>query len=323
LLNDVADVKRIINQAEAIRYLANKAGCEEAVQNEAAKSVIRTKHRLGELLEEMPKDEGGRPKTGNTLLPVFAPPTLAELGVGKMESSRAQVLSSVPSARLEAIMADIAEEGEVTQAAVIRAIEENRSGMKQKESKVADIYVPQGYDGCQTPWYAIDPLVPYLKGKTIWEPALDEGLLAEAFYDYSLGPVVVSDIRSNQNFFEYEPAEDWDVLCTNPPFSIKYQWLERCYALGKPFALLVPVETIGAKSAQVLMQEFGFEIMLLDQRVDFKMPNKAWEGTAQFGTMWLCWNLLPCPVMFGSIEAAKREFKAGTTSPLPAPGRAA
>lgn len=317
LLNDIAEVKRIVVQAEAIRYLASKAGCEEAVQNEAAKSVIRTKHRLGELLAEMPKAPAGRPIIGSTMEPINAVPTLADLGIPKTASHRAQVIASVPSVRLESIMASLVDEGEVTQAAVIQAIENTRGGMKQKESKAADIYVPQGYDGCQTPWYALDPLVPFLTDKIIWEPALDEGLLAEAFYDYSLGPVVVSDIRSDQNFFDYEPAEQWDVLVTNPPYSIKYQWLERCYVLGKPFALLVPVETIGASTAQSLMKQYGFEIMLLDQRVDFKMPNKEWEGTAQFATMWLCWNLLPCPVMFGSIEAAKRKFKAERPAAAP------
>ena len=179
-----------------------------------------------------------------------------------------------------------------------------------KSNRAGDQYVPQGYDACQTPAYAIDPLLPYLERDwTIWEPAAGEGLLVEALFDSGFDSVAQSDILTGQNFFEHDPS-DWDCLVTNPPYSIKYEWLKRCYELGRPFALLVPVETIGAKTAQELMQKYGYEIMLLDQRVDFKMPNAGWDGAgSQFPVLWLCWQLLPKSVVFGSIEAGKRAFK--------------
>jgi hypothetical protein len=40
--------------------------------------------------------------------------------------------------------------------------------------------------------------------------------------------------------------------------------------------LLVPVETIGTKGAQRLMERYGAEILLLDKRVNFRMPQKGW-----------------------------------------------
>lgn len=176
--------------------------------------------------------------------------------------------------------------------------------MKPKLNQSGDIYEPKGYDACQTPPYAIDPLLPCLKREwTIWEPAAGENNLVEALYDsgYSSDQVAVSDILTGQNFFEFSP-ERWDCLVTNPPYSIKYQWLERCYQLGKPFALLLPVETLGAKTAQELLKRYGFEMMLLNKRVDFKMPNKGWNSSAQFPVLWLCWQILPDRVMFGEIN---------------------
>lgn len=171
-----------------------------------------------------------------------------------------------------------------------------------KSTHAANEYVPQGQDACQTPAYAIDPLLPYLPTDwMIWEPAAGEGLLAEALFDSGFGSVETSDILTGQNFFEYAPPE-FDAIVTNPPFTLKFKWLERCYELGRPFALLVPVEALGAKKAQDLMQKYGFEIMLLNRRVHFKMPNKGWEGSAQFPVCWLCWKLLPEQVMFGNIE---------------------
>jgi hypothetical protein len=176
--------------------------------------------------------------------------------------------------------------------------------MKPKLNQAGSIYEPKGYDACQTPAYAIDPLLPYLDADwVIWEPAAGENNLVEAFYDssYSTDQVVISDILTGQNFFEFKP-EYWDCLITNPPYSIKYQWLERCYQLGKPFALLVPVEILGAKTAQILLKKYGFEMMLLNKRVDFKMPNKGWDSSAQFPVLWLCWQILPDKVMFGEIN---------------------
>jgi len=164
-------------------------------------------------------------------------------------------------------------------------------------------------DQCQTPPYAIDPLLPYLDPDSIiWEPACGEGMLVEAFYDSGFSEVIASDALTGQNFFDYEP-EGWDCLITNPPYSIKYEWLERCYELQKPFALLVPVDTLGAKTAQLLFAEYGSETMFLHPRIDFKMPKKEWDSSAQFSVVWLCWNILPEQVMYGDVTKGKEKFK--------------
>jgi hypothetical protein len=56
----------------------------------------RAERRAGEMLAAMPKNEGGRPVTTNTPLPVTDPPTLADVG---MQSSRWQAVASVPAPR--------------------------------------------------------------------------------------------------------------------------------------------------------------------------------------------------------------------------------
>lgn len=178
-----------------------------------------------------------------------------------------------------------------------------------KANQAKDIYKPKGYDVCQTPPYALDPLLPYLnRDWLIWESAAGEGYLVEAFYDsgFRQTQVIGTDLLTGQNFFDFTP-DHWDCQVTNPPYSIKYEWLERCYQLGKPFALLVPVEMLGAKTAQALLEKYGFEMMLLDQRVDFKMPVKGWDSSAQFPTFWLCWQLLPEKIMFGKLQKVEQQ----------------
>lgn len=193
----------------------------------------------------------------------------------------------------------------------------------KRDSRITRAATPnesQPFDRMQTPPYALDPLLQYLGWSlpsTIWEPACGEGLIVEALFDagWTEEHVIASDILTGQSFFDYQP-DKWEVIVTNPPYSLKIEWIERCYALGKPFALLLPIDALGLTTVYPLMQEKGFEIMFLDNRVDFKMPNKGWDSHAQFSTFWLCHDLLPEKVMFGSIKAAKKAFKAeiGDTS---------
>jgi hypothetical protein len=180
--------------------------------------------------------------------------------------------------------------------------------MKPKSNQKGSLTKVSGYDSCQTPPYALAPLLPFLpKDKIIWEPATGERILENELW-LNGHSVIGSDLVTGDNFFEYQPFR-WDLITTNPAYSIKRKWLKRSYELGKPFALLVPLETIGSSEVQDLLDLYGFEMMLLDARVDFKMPNVGWGGTgAQFPVIWLTWKILPEKVMLGKMKAAKKKW---------------
>lgn len=151
-------------------------------------------------------------------------------------------------------------------------------------------YKPGPMDNCQTPAYALAPLLTYLpQNVTVWESAVGEGYLANALREAGYGSVIGTDILSGIDFFEYEPLGAY-IQVTNPPYGRKYHWLKRSYALGKPFALLLPVETLGAKTAQELFRQSPPEVVFLNGRVNFKMPNKGWNGQAQFPVCWITWQ---------------------------------
>ena len=163
--------------------------------------------------------------------------------------------------------------------------------MKPKQNKRGDTGKSNTYDRCQTPHYALDPLLPYLKTHwTIWESAAGEGQIVSKLTQHGFD-VIATDILTGDNFFETEP-EMWQCQVTNPPYSTKYDWLERSYALCRPFALLLPLETLGTKSGQGHFEKHGVEIILFDKRVNFKMPNLGYTGSgAQFSTAWFTWGL--------------------------------
>ena len=177
----------------------------------------------------------------------------------------------------------------------------SKSGKREKKSndKVSK------KDICQTPAYALEPLLPYIKTSThgrVWECADGEGYLKKAISNAGHS-VWGTDIIRGGDFLELNPLPDTEFIITNPPFSLKYRFLKRCYELEKPFALLMPVDVLGSVTAQRLFKEHGFELMLLNKRIDFKMPNKGWGGAgAWFPVAWFCWKLLPEQIMYGEIN---------------------
>lgn len=136
----------------------------------------------------------------------------------------------------------------------------------------------------QTPAWAIEPLLPYLPPTwTIWECAEGRGNLVKAFN--KLGYTVTgSDILSGEDFLTYEP-EKYDCIITNPPYSLKQQFLERAYLLGKPFAFLLPLTTFETKKRQDLFKKFGLEVILFDKRINFETPSGGGSGS-WFATAW-------------------------------------
>ncbi len=188
--------------------------------------------------------------------------------------------------------------------------------MKPKKNRKTNAHESQSMDCLYTPAYAVEPLFPYLRREwTIWEPAAGEGHMVRALEAAGFR-VVASEIRAGQDFFRYQPAH-FDCIVTNPPYSIKDAWLERCYQLGKPFALLLPMETVGTQAAQRHMERYGAEFNWLNKRVNFitNNPDPKKKSNAQFPVYWHSWKLTGQPVSYWKItrrpDAQLCMFEAG------------
>lgn len=144
-------------------------------------------------------------------------------------------------------------------------------------------------DDFQTPPIALQPLLPYLPREwKIWECAEGKGYLSKALSKEGY-QVIGTDILTGKDFLSWQP-EHYDCIVTNPPYSIKHKFLIRCYQLGKPFALLLPLTTLETRTRQDLLRKYGIEIILFDKRINFFVPSgrdsKSWFATAWF-TNWL------------------------------------
>ena len=141
------------------------------------------------------------------------------------------------------------------------------------------------YDELYTPEEAISYIIPYLKGKKIWESAPGKLNIVNILKKNG-----IKTIWKDRDYFEWEPP-DYDIQVTNPPFSIKAKWLKRANELGKPYAILLHVTTLGSRSCQSQLEES--DILFLPRRIDFTGKKAPW-----FAVAWFTKDLLPERIMF-------------------------
>jgi hypothetical protein len=107
--------------------------------------------------------------------------------------------------------------------------------------------------------------------------------------------VVATDLSCGVDFFEMDLRHD--AIVTNPPYSIKDPWLERCYELGKPFALLLPLTALEGIKRQALYRKYGLDVLFLPRRVEFTTPSGK-KGGAWFPVAWFTYKMLPERIIF-------------------------
>lgn len=111
----VDEVKQLHDVASAMKAYAVQAK-DKQLEIDASEIRIRAERRLGEMLREQKETVGmapaGRPKKiGSDEEPIFKEvPTLAEVGIDKKLSSRAQQIASIPEADFEDTLAQHREE---------------------------------------------------------------------------------------------------------------------------------------------------------------------------------------------------------------------
>lgn len=134
-----------------------------------------------------------------------------------------------------------------------------------------------------TPEEAVSYLLPYIpKHWTIWEPAVGEGRLADAL-ECAGHEVVKSGIGyvNNKDFLDDAFfILNADCIITNPPFSKKAQFLRRCRILPQPYALLLPITTLGARRCQQYLDDV--QVLFLPHRIDFTGKRAPWFSVAWF-----------------------------------------
>jgi N6-adenosine-specific RNA methylase IME4 len=103
----VDEVKTVHDKAEAMRAYARQAR-NRGLEIDAAEIRMRAERRLGEMIGQQKETIGlakPGPKIGSSSEPNYRP-TLAEIGIDKKLSSRAQKMAAVPEAKFEGMVGE-------------------------------------------------------------------------------------------------------------------------------------------------------------------------------------------------------------------------
>ena len=148
-----------------------------------------------------------------------------------------------------------------------------------------------------TPAYAVKPLVKYIKlfkdDATIWCPFDHEWSQYVKIFKENGFNVISSHIDNGENFFYFEPEEEYDIIISNPPFSQKDNVLKRLFELNKPYAMLLPIPVLQGQSRFPYMKDIQY--LGFDKRINYykDMAMKQTQDGVSFGSCYICRNFLP------------------------------
>lgn len=163
-------------------------------------------------------------------------------------------------------------------------------------------------DEVYTPFYAVEPLLEFIsKDKVIWCPFDEEWSAFYQFLSEKGYKVIRSSLKENQDFFTYEPEEHWDIMISNPPFSKKDEVLKRAMEFNKPFALLLPVNSIQGKKRFKVFNN-NIQLLVFDARVDYHTNGNMQTYTKgnHFGSAYFCRDFIPTKLEFRELHKYER-----------------
>lgn len=152
-------------------------------------------------------------------------------------------------------------------------------------------------DEYYTPRILVKPILQFVKpNSTVWCPFDTKDsefviALKEAGHN-----VIYSHIWLGQDFFQYEPEEQYDCIISNPPFTRKLEVFDRLYKLGKPFAMICGLPILNYQEVGEFFLDKELQLLIVDKKVSFD------GNTASFNNSYFCYKMLPRDLMFAHLE---------------------
>jgi len=141
---------------------------------------------------------------------------------------------------------------------------------------------PKSTDLYQTPRSAVDLLTKYIElPRPIWEPAAGLGAIS------SILEAIPTSLETGQDFLTYVPDFEFASIVTNPPFSIKDQFIEKCFGYGKPFYLLMPLAALEGIKRQKIWKQVNLKVLLPEKRIRF-LSFQGGKTSPNMPSAWFC-----------------------------------
>ena len=150
--------------------------------------------------------------------------------------------------------------------------------------KVIDFKNDDQYNTTSIMWESISHLIP--KDKILFEGFMKDNWASKSVLILrELGFNVVGD--PTIDFFKDIP--EYDILVSNPPYSMKKKIFERLSVLNKPFILILPISTITKQFTKCLERD-KLQMIIPSKRMQFEKEgvelSRCW-----FDTCYLCYKM--------------------------------
>lgn len=167
-------------------------------------------------------------------------------------------------------------------------------------------------DEVYTPFYAVDPLIEFIecfkvRNKldkiTIWCPFDEEWSAFVQEFKSRNYDVIATSLAGGQDFFTYMPTESFDLIISNPPFSKKDKVLDRLYVINKPFAILLPINSLQSQDRYKNFKQ-GVELLVFDKRIDYHTNGdfRNYRKGNHFASAYFCRYFLPQLLLFRKLN---------------------
>jgi len=118
------------------------------------------------------------------------------------------------------------------------------------------------HDDYMTPKHAWEDIKQYIPKCKIWEGFYGDGKSGD--YLTELGFDVIHEER---DFFT-EPPDEWDMIVSNPPFSLSKQVMKKLLEYDKPFIIIMPSSKINTSYFRE-WKDKGIQIIIPRKRIHF------------------------------------------------------
>jgi hypothetical protein len=146
-------------------------------------------------------------------------------------------------------------------------------------------------DDYTTPLYVWEMILDYLdlaKDTIIYDPFYNKGL-AKTY----LGKLGYNNvIHENEDFFQNYDKYKYDIIISNPPYSIKQNILKVLYQIDKAFVLIVPTAIISKLYVKNIFKDDIDKVQYIipNRRLQFEVNGYNQKRTP-FDTIFFCYKL--------------------------------